>query len=722
MKKNIKDVLWIQCEPVAERDDVVLYKKNFTVSGRIKRAELFVTACGVYCATLNGEKVGMPMAPGFDSYEFRMPYQIYDVTHLLRMGDELNELAISVGRGWYGWFTAEGMPERSKRRSLKAALYVTLEDGTELCIESDGDWRAFSSKCVSSDIYNGEYYDATRADTPLAPVTVTSLKEDELLLLHDGEKICEHERFAPLSAFVTPKGEYVVDFGQEITGYVELALPEAVRAGDVIELSHAEVLDRDGNFYTANYRSAKAKLTYVCRDGAQVYKPEHTFYGFRYIRFDKRPACVDASCVTAIAVYSDIKRTGRIETSSPLLNRLIDNIFWGQKDNFLDVPTDCPQRDERQGWTGDTEVFCRAANYNFDCEKFYARWMRMLAHELNARGHVPCIIPAVWRHKFSAAWSDAATIVPWEVYRAYGDKKFLAEFFPTMKNHVDSVSAATTTPNLWTGGDHYGDWLGLDAAEGSYDGASDHDLIASAYYARSTELTIKAGKELGEDVAKYEELYKNIRATFIATYTPKTQTECILALHFGLTDEKEAVAKRLRDRIVACGRHLETGFVGTPYILHALSENGYTELAYELLLREGFPSWIYSVKCGATTVWEHWDSRNERGDFWSSDMNSFNHYAYGAAIDWIYGVAAGITPAEPGYKSVNIAPRATKKLEYLNVSYETRHGEIKVAWEHKGGKTIYKIKTPCNAHVTIGGESFELAAGEECTKQLDESV
>lgn len=700
---------WIQTEIADGRDGVVLYEKAFNCEKKAVKARLYITACGVYCAFVNGVRVSEPMAPGFDCYPFRMPYFVYDITDSV---SENNVIAVSVARGWYGWLRDKKSSVNSEKRSMKAAVAVIFDDGTEQVFATDNSWTARRWNCVSSDIYDGEFYDASRERKNPQPVTETALEEDGRLILSDGERICEHERLTPVRSFVTPKGEYVIDFGQNVTGYVEFSV--TARAGETLEISHAEELDKNGDFYTDNYRSAKAKLTYICKDGTQSYKPLHTFYGFRYIRLDEKPDGTDEKNFVAIAVYSDIKRTGYIETSDETLNKFCENVIWGQKDNFLDIPTDCPQRDERLGWTGDAQAFCRAANYNFDCEKFYARWLKMLRCEQKRYGHTPNIVPdAKGWEGFSAAWADAATIIPWEVYRAYGNEKLLAENFPAMKRHVDSITESTATPFLWTGGDQLGDWLGLDAPAGSLKGSSDEDFIASAFYAYSTKLTVLAGKELGENVEEYERLYDGIREKFVETYPePETQTECALALVFGLAADAKKTAARLADKIVSCGGHLETGFVGTPYLLHALSENGYTDLAYSLLLREEFPSWLYSVKRGATTVWEHWDGKDENGNFWSPEMNSFNHYAYGAVVDWIYGVAAGITPAKPGYKKIKIAPAPTERLNSLRVRLYTRQGLVYVGWSREKGKTKYEILTPAQTEIVIDGQTYNVAAGK----------
>lgn len=709
MQESFKRINWIQTDLATERDAVVLYQRRFSVGKRVQKAEVYATCCGVMHATFNGKRITFPMAPGMDAYPFRMPYVKRDVSELL---SQENEIEIYVARGWYGWYRIPKMVEEAQKRSCKFALFLTYEDGSKECVSTEDDgWTVCFGNCVESDIYNGEYYDATKSERAVRGVLHAKLDADEALVEYDGQTVCEHERLSPVGAFTTPKGEYVVDFGQEITGYVELSL--TAHAGEVVEISHAEVLDKEGNFYTENYRKAKAKLTYVCKEGKQSYKPLLTFFGFRYIRFDKRPEGLTKDNVTAIVVHSRLDRTGYIRTSNPMLNRFCENVIWGQRDNFLDIPTDCPQRDERLGWTGDTQVFCRAANYNFDCEKFYARWLKMMAFEQKKYGFTPNIVPDVYGWKgFSSGWSDAATIVPWEVYRAYGNKALLAEHYPLMKRHVDSITESTTTPFLWTGGDQLGDWLALDAPSGSLEGTSDKDLIASAFYAYSTALTVRAGKELGEDTSRYEALYEQICKTFKKTYpSPQTQTECVLTLAFGLTDEKERVTQTLVNAITNCGRHLQTGFLGTPYLLHALSENGYAELAYELLLREEFPSWLYSVKCGATTIWEHWDGKNENGEMWSSDMNSFNHYAYGAVADWIYGVAAGITPLEAGYGKIKIQPISTEQLDRLEAELQTRRGLVRVKWSRTAEKVLYEITTPSDTLIVIDGREYQVQKG-----------
>ena len=381
------------------------------------------------------------------------------------------------------------------------------------------------------------------------------------------------------------------------------------------------------------------------------------------------------------------------------------------------MPTDCPQRDERLGWTGDAQAFVKTASYNYDVEKFFTKWLADMAADQCEDGSIPHVIPACGTGSGSAAWDDAATICPWQIYMTYGNPAILRQQFECMKKYVGFITNSTKDAYLWTGGTHYEDWLGLDAPVGSYKGSSRADFIASAFYAHSTSLVVKAGKVLGEDVSEYEALYDNIVKTFRQTFTDyRTQTELVLAVHFGLAEDLQKTADQLAEKVIADGKKLQTGFVGTPYLLHVLSSFGHTDLAYTLLLRTEYPSWLYPVTKGATTIWEHWDGIMENGDFWSTDMNSFNHYAYGAVADWVYEEAAGIQPAEPGFAKIRIAPKPDERLEWLEASLETRHGLVRSAWSHieENGrrKVRYEIITPSPAVIVIDGKEREVEAVE----------
>ena len=704
-------------------DPAAVFGTSFVFEKKITHANLTITAMGVYEARLNGRRVGQfVMAPGWTSYHKRLQYQKYNITDLLTNGK--NEIEVTVGKGWYrsplsGWLGCAYQDElRSRPCGLAAQITLTFEDGSSKILSTDESWKVSDGPVRFSEIYDGEIYDS--AKTPLLdqPVTIFDGPTDTLIL-QQGEEVCEQERLAVKKVFVTPNGETVLDFGQNMTGYVELFVN--AKAGDCVDLSFAEVMDKEGNFYTENYRGAKAQYHYICSDGVQTWHPSLTFYGFRYIRINDFPGgidCVKPENFTAITVHSNMKRTGFLSSSNTMLNQLFSNIIWGQKGNFLDVPTDCPQRDERLGWTGDAQVFVRTACLNYDAEKFFTKWLADLASDQHDDGYVGHVIPDLLQNpQASSAWGDAAAICPWQVYLAFGNKQILKNQYQSMKKWIDYITSTTTTKYLWTGGTHYGDWLGLDAPSGSYKGSSNEDFIASAFYAYSTSLVIQAGTVLGEDISALSTLYENIVNTFQKTWpTYHTQTECVLAAHFKLAKNCQAAADQLADMVRACGTKLQTGFVGTPYLLHVLSDYGHTDLAWDLLLRTKYPSWLYPITKGATTIWEHWDGIMEDGSFWSKDMNSYNHYAYGSVADWVYGVAAGILPRKdaPGYAKVTIAPHPDKRLDWLRAELDTRHGHISSFWTKEDDSWRYEITVPVEADIVIDGVCHSVKAGSYC--------
>ncbi len=701
-------------------DGAPCFGKTFTLDQPVVKAELAITALGVYEAQLNGCRVGeFVLAPGWTVYRKRLQVQSYDVTALLK---QHNELSVLVGKGWYrgripGWEVENDLQDqRTSPAGLIAELTVTFADGAQQVIATDETWTAVESGVRFSDIYDGEIVDGAFAPGKPEPVNCFD-GPSHTLIAQEGEEIREQEHILPCALFRTPKGETVVDFGQNLTGYVAATVCAAL--GDVVDLSFAEVLDKDGNFYTDNYRSAKAQYRYLCREGEQTYKPHLTFWGFRYIRINEFPGGVENAKMenfTAIALHSRMERTGFLSCSNPLLNQLFDNVIWGQKGNFVDVPTDCPQRDERLGWTGDAQAFMQTACLNFNVKTFFTKWLNDMIADQHEDGYVGFVIPDVIRAKNpSAAWADAACICPWTLYQTYGDKALLESHFSLMCRWVDYIASATKDEYLWTGGEHFGDWLGLDAPSGSYKGSTREAFIASAFYAHSASLVVKAGRELGRDVSAYEALYQNIVSTFRKTFTEyTTQTECVLAAHFGLAEDVQAAADQLARMVEEAGVQLKTGFVGTPYLLHVLSSHGYEQLAYSLLLRTEYPSWLYPVLKGATTIWEHWDGVMEDGGFWSADMNSFNHYAYGAVADWVYGVAAGIRAAGPGFAKAVIAPVPDARLDWLRAEVNTAHGRIVSYWKKTAGGFRYDIETPVETEVVIGGVSRVVAPGSYC--------
>lgn len=738
---------WIRSEhnPKAA---VECFRRKFHSGGAVKSATLYVSALGVYTLRWNETPLGHGvLMPGWTSTHNRLQYQNYDVTSLLQ---EDNTISVSVGRGWacgeLGWVKNDGHVR--PQPAIIAELDLIYEDGHEVRIASDESWEVYSTPVLFAELYHGETVDLTVPEKYIGNAVPTAV--ETALVPQQGEWITEHEQFAPVAVITTPKGETVLDFGQNLTGYVMLHI-RGIRGSRVV-MHHAEVLDKDGNFYLENYRAARNEMTYVLSGGDDVFKPQYTFQGFRYVRLTEYPTKnVNPDSFRAIAVYSDMKRTGWFSCGNEKINQLYHNVIWGQKCNYLDVPTDCPQRDERLGWTGDAQVFCRTAAINFDVSRFFNKWLDDVALEQHSNGAVMGIVPdCFWdrtdkKTRISAAWGDAACIIPWELYLAYGDREQLQKHFPMMRKWVDYIHTAGPEEYLWLGGMHYGDWLAMDAGSGSYVGATSNDLIASAFFAHVTDLLIRTGEELGENMTQYRVLYKEVvaafRAYFMENGMPKTefpyteicvnghekvdtircgrtQTALTLILHFGLCtdDERPALAAELAKMVKENGMHLSTGFVGTPYLLHALSENGYTEIAFDLLFQESAPSWLYSVLHGATTMWEHWDSIREDGSFWSSDMNSFNHYAYGSVYDWIFGVAAGIAPAAPGYSEVLLAPHPDRRFGFLDASIQTRSGLISVHWYYKGESVYYEFEVPQGvcAHLylpsgkkqTIGGGTF----------------
>ncbi len=694
-----------------------VYLKNFRCAAKAEKAMLEITALGVYEAKLNGERVGdFILAPGWTSYSNRLQVQSYDVTNLMKTE---NSLEVTVGQGWRAIANKRDGSDFLGYRdtALIAELTLVYADGTTESIVTDSSWTARESKLRYTNIYDGDIYDATFKAGSARHCICVDLEKD-MLIPQEGEKIVEHERMPALQVIKTPAGETVIDFGQNMTGYVEFRIKGT--PGAQATISHGETLDRDGNFYNANYRSADAQIKFVCDGEEHIYKSALTFFGFRYIRLENWPDEIKKENFTAVVVHSDIRRTGYFECSDEAVNRLFKNIIWGQKGNFLDVPTDCPQRDERLGWTGDAQVFVRTASLNFDVERFFKKWLRDLAADQGRDGCVPHVIPNISDDMGgSSAWSDAAVICPWEIYRTYGDKAVLEEQFDSMKAWIDWMRERSENGRR-SGGSHFGDWLGLDSPEGSYKGSTPEDLIATAYYKYSTELFIKAAHALGRDVAEYENIPAEAAAAFRREYMENgrvknaTQTACVLALYFDITDDRAATATQLNELVKRAG-HLETGFVGTPYLLHALSDNGYAETAYDLLLRREYPSWLYPISKGATTVWEHWDGIKPDGTMWSTDMNSFNHYAYGAVADWMYGAAAGINsdPDRPGFEHIIFRPVTDRRLDFVKASIDTRRGTVASEWRRENGRIKYIFTVPegCCASVVIGGEKHEVGAG-----------
>lgn len=703
-------------------DNCPVFRRSFSCRAAIESATLQITARGLYEAYINGAHVGdRCFTPGWTAYEHRIQVQEYDVTPLLQ---NENEISILLGKGWYASAISRGVYEKKVGGpcAVIAALHICYTNGETDDFVTDESWTYHNSHIVFSDIYHGEIYDARLQDTTPQPAVVTSGLHDKLIA-EVGEPVREIETIPAIGTFITPKGERVIDFGQEVTGYV--CFRTVGKPGERIVLDHAEVLDKNGNFYRENYRAARSQVTYIA-DGNETafYHPTFSFQGFRYIRLTEYPTDeVYIGDFYAIVVHSDIRRTGHFACSDPLVNRLYQNVIWGQRGNFLDIPTDCPQRDERLGWTGDAQVFCRTAAYNYKVDRFFVKWLQDLALGQGENGAVTAVVPTFDQPNGAFAWGDAATVCPWEMYRAYGNKASLAAQFPSMKKWCDYVYNKGDGPAAWGGGKQYGDWLGLDASEGSYHGATDDLLLGTAFLYYACDLVIKAGQALEEDVRLYEERKKKVKESFLQSFTQAdgmltcdTQTAYVVALQFDLAPNKKVYAAHLAELVKQNGNKLKTGFIGTAYIMDALSDNGYADVAYSLLLQKEFPSWLYSVRKGATTIWEHWDGLKPDGSMWSSDMNSFNHYAYGAVAAWLYGTVAGIKPDEqkPGYAHIHIHPIPDSRLEWAEASLETAHGTIKSGWKKEQGGYRIAVTIPegCTAEITIGDQTHNVCGGE----------
>ncbi len=699
------------------KEEVVpVFRRVFSLNKPVKKAILYITAMGVYEATLNGNRVGdFIMAPGWTQYEKRHQYQEYDITSML---NSENIIDVTVGKGWYrgqlvGWRYRNIY---GRQTALIAAIDFEYEDGSKDLLVTDNNWKSAWSNIRFSEIYDGEEYVADYWADPVENCEILHANKENLIP-QEGPFVKEQETILPKEIFYTPKGELVIDFGQNLTGYVSFTIDG--KKEDKIVYSHCEVLDKEGNFYTENLRSAKQKVEYYCKDGIQSYKPHHTFMGFRYIRIEEGQKYVSPENFKAIVVHSDIKRTGYFKCSNEKINKLYENSIWSQKGNFLDIPTDCPQRDERLGWTGDAQVFVKTASYNFDVRTFFKKWLKDLAAGQDYSGAVPNVIPVVITHQqmaTGAAWGDAAVVCPWHIYLTYNDKEVLRNQLESMKSWVEYMHKSGPEEYLWLGHIQFGDWLGLDGPEGSMQGASNHDLVGSAFYAYSTGLLAKILDVLGEDSSYYKDLNKKVIEAFKGKFDGNfnTQTECVLALHFNLTDNPKKTADKLAELVKNNGNKLTTGFVGTPYLLFALSENGYTDLAYTLLLQEEYPSWLFSVNMGATTIWEHWDSLKADGSMWSAEMNSFNHYAYGSVASWMYEVVAGIRIDEsaPGFENVILKPLVDSRLSFAEASVDTTYGRVYSRWEFVNGKINYEFKVPNKATLYLDGKIIHLEKGE----------
>ncbi|WP_128103507.1 alpha-L-rhamnosidase [Paenibacillus sp. DCT19] len=698
--------------PVMDTEHHPVLSRTFKLIKSVDSARAYVCGLGLYEMQINGIKAGDEyFAPHFNAYNKWLQYQTYDITGLLR--EDENQVEVILGNGLYkGRFGFDGYSRElyGNEFSLLCEIRVKYTDGTTEILKSDTDWIASRSPVLSGNLYDGEVYDATFKATELHSVREGNLGF-ERLTSRLSLPVVVKEELKPIEVIVTPGGDTVLDLGQNMVGWIKFRTHAS--KGTVIRLQHGEVL-QDGNFYRDNLRTAKAEYVYTANGEETIVRPFFTFYGFRYVKVEGWPGELDPSDFTGCVLYSDLEQIGVIETSNPLVNRLFENALWGQKGNFLDVPTDCPQRDERMGWTGDAQVFSGTACFNMDSYTFYSKYGYDMALEQEDRGGmVPMVVPAVnVPSGGSSAWADAATIIPWNVYLHYGDMGILRQQYKSMKSWVDFIILAdedSGCSRLWTVGFHLGDWLALDGNNPeSVIGATDTAFIASAYYHYSSKLVAKAAKVLGfeDDQVYYERISREVKQAIEDEFFSKngrlaidTQTAYAIALYMDLVPA--AYQKRVIEGLVIRLRkddyHLQTGFVGTPYLNFALSNHGCEELAYSLLLNEDHPSWLYAVKLGATTVWERWNSIDSDGKIGPPGLNSLNHYVYGAIAEWMYRVIAGMNPDEevPGFRRVILTPKPNFRLQWAKAVVDSAVGTYKSEWSFdEDGRLEFRFEIP----------------------------
>lgn len=721
---------WITT-PWSDKSVSPYIRKVFNIAA-IKKARLYITGLGLYWLEVNGEKVGNDyFAPGCTGVDRLVQIYTYDLTDHIKAGE--NVLGILMGNGWskgrFGTYPPYHNAPFVDQYLLKAELRLTLEDGTEQVIVTDESWKCFPSPVLEDSIYDGEVYDERKTVQGWSSVlccddeweTAKIAKEVNLGNLEDrlSVPIVIKETIKPVEIIQTPAGETVLDMGQNMTGWVRMRVHEP--EGTRVKLSHGEIL-QDDCFYTENLRSAKAEYTYISDGSEKVVEPHFTFYGFRYVKIEGNTKPLDIEDFTGCVVYSDLDETGWITTSDARINRLFLNAKWSQKDNFLDVPTDCPQRDERMGWTGDAQAFCKTACYNMETYAFYRKYLRDLwIEQKDMDGRVGHIVPSFF-HDFSiiddawlggsCTWGDAAVIIPWTLYSHYGDVTILEECYQSMRMWIDWVVRTNVGDNgLWDRGFRFGDWLALDGND-DFRGGTDDTLVASAYLKYSSGLVAKAAKilKLEEDAKYYQEISDKTKYAIQQAYytkdgkcTVETQTACALALAMELveTEMRASVAEQLVNLLKENNMHLTTGFVGTAFLCKALSEEGYSKEAYELLFQNDFPSWLYEVDMGATTIWERWNSVLPNGKLSSTGMNSLNHYTYGSIAQWMYENVCGLTIKDEGFKTFYVAPEYTDRFSYVDMRYDSPKGTILIKWEKQDDDYKMYVKVPFDTKAIV---------------------
>lgn len=728
---------FVSAEPESDRDQSygTLLRREFIPRKPVREAWLVASAHGLCHVLLNGRPVSRDeMVPGWTSYRKRLLYYTWEVTDLLCPG--ANALGVMLGAGWYKGMMGYKHTRNNygTRTAFGGQLILRYADGTEEWIVTDPTWKGSRGPILFSEIYGGEIYDARQEQDGWAEPGFddggwwsTQTVERELGTLYPctGCTVQVQEQFAPKAILTTPGGDRVIDFGQNMTGWCQVTVENA-RPGDMVELEFFEVLDAEGNVYTENLRGIHQITRYFCRGtGRETFRPRFSFQGFQYAKIIAFPGQATLSNFTACVVHSAMERTVEFHCSDARINQLQHNILWGMKGNFLDIPTDCPQRDERLGWTGDVLAFGPTACTLMNTDAFFRKWLGDLAADQTEEGAVTHVVPDLltghmegdWLLNQSVqggatGWADVSVTLPWTLYQMYGDTEVLRRQLPSMlawEHFMEQHSIGCR----FAYGAQFGDWLALDAQPGSYKGATPDEYVSAAFYCHITALLAKilrvlGRSEAGQYAAKAEALredYRKIYFTADGCLTVQTQTAHVLALAFDLVPEtfRKKTACRLRELVAQAGGHLTTGFLGTPPLLRALSDNGGLDTAYSLLLREDFPSWLYQVKAGATTVWEHWDGRRPDGTMWSADMNSFNHYAYGSVGQWLYDTVAGLRQQEayPGWEHFLLRPQVGGSLTQAGLTFRSVRGRIVSRWQREDSLVTLTVEIPANTSAEV---------------------
>jgi alpha-L-rhamnosidase len=690
-------------------------RKSFTAQKPIAKAVLYVTALGLYEVHINGQRVGDHiLAPDWTDFRKRVRYQAYDVTEMLKPGG--NAIGALLANGWYaGHLGNGGFQEYGKTPALLAQLEIAYTDGSTDRVASDESWKTADSPLRSTDFMLGETYDARmeiagwdRADLDESGwLPASARKEERTLDWQVSPPVRETGLIKPVALAEPAPGRWTFDLGQNMVGVVRLQISEP--SGTQITLHHAEMLNPDGTVYTTNLRGAPSVDVYTCKGGGtEIWQPHFTFHGFRYVELTDLHGKPGMDAVTGVVLGSDTPRTGAFSCSDPRINQLMSNIQWGQRGNYLSVPTDCPQRDERLGWMGDAEVFVKTATYNADVAAFFSKWLVDVDDAQTSDGAYTDVSPARGTGAGTPAWGDAGVICPWTIYQAYGDKRILEKHLPAMTKWVEWCHAHSTDliRDKDRGGD-YGDWLSINAD-------TPKELIGTAYFAYSTHLVAQACKAVGDNdgAAKYQQLFEDIKTAFNTRFVDgdgriKGNTQCCyaMALKFDLLPEalRPVAARYLADDIKSKNWHLSTGFVGVSYLLPTLSQAGDVDVAYRLLMQDSFPSWLFSVKHGATTIWERWDGWTPDRGFQDPGMNSFNHYSLGSCGQWLYAGVAGLAqdPAGAGFARLTIRPLPGGGLTEAHATLDSIRGRVASAWKIDGGRITLNVTVPPNATAAV---------------------